>query len=220
MISIRSLSKSYGQHQVLRDVSLEIAAGETVALLGPSGSGKTTLLRSIVGLETFDAGELAVDNVLLQPGKNSPAVLRDVRRRCGLVFQQYNLFPHKTVLQNLVLAPVHVHRVTRVDAEARGRALLEQVGLAHKAEQRPNKLSGGEQQRVAIARALATQPGYLLYDEPTSALDNVRAQEIWNIMRILAARGLTQVIVTHQEQLAEALQCRVVRMDAGRVRQD
>lgn len=191
-----------------------------MALLGPSGSGKTTLLRCLVGLERFDAGEVEVAGIVVcaQDGENDyQDRLRSIRQRCGLVFQQYHLFPHMNVLQNLALAPVHARGMRREEAERMGMELLEQVGLGVKATQRPGKLSGGEQQRVAIARALAMRPDCLLYDEPTSALDAERAQEIWSIMRVLSGQGYTQLIVTHQEKLAETLQCRILRMSQGRV---
>ncbi|MBX7245618.1 MAG: amino acid ABC transporter ATP-binding protein [Candidatus Sumerlaeaceae bacterium] len=220
MITIRNLSKRYGDHQVLDGVSLAISKGETVALLGPSGSGKTTLLRCINGLERFDEGEIEVDGIVISPALSSSERqrrVREIRIRCGFVFQQFHLFPHRSTLSNLTLAPIHVKRTDADVAREEGLALLEHVGLAHKADVRPNKLSGGEQQRVAIARALAMCPAYLLYDEPTSSLDQSRAREIWSIMQRLATEGQTQIVVTHQEELTRAIACRVVRMSHGKI---
>lgn len=215
MISVRNLSKRFGDHTVLHDVSFDVERGETVAVLGASGSGKTTLLRCLVGLEWGDSGEVEVDGVRLDFARSQKSQinnLHQVRKRCGLVFQQFHLFPHKTVLQNLALAPRHVLQAKPAEAEARALALLRQVGLEAKANERPARLSGGEQQRVAIARALAMQPAYLLYDEPTSSLDRTRAREIWSIMRDLASSGQTQVIVTHQEELTQEIPCRILRL--------
>ncbi len=220
MISIRNLSKNFGDHRILDDVSLEIAKGETVVLLGPSGSGKTTLLRCVNGLERPDSGEIEVDGIVVRaadPLARRTAALRDIRLRCGFVFQQFHLFPHLTVMQNLVLAPQQVKGVAGEDARELARDLLGQLGLGASADKRITKLSGGEQQRVAIARALAMQPEYLLYDEPTSSLDGDRAREIWRLMSELAQKGQTQVIVTHQEELPRAIACRVVRIRDGRI---
>lgn len=220
MIAVRGLSKSYGKHRVLDNVSVEIQRGETVALLGPSGSGKTTLLRCLNGLEKFDAGEVEVDGIILrvgERGRDYERRLREIRCRCGFVFQQYQLFPHKSVLENITMAPVNVKRIAREQAIREALALLEQVGLRDKAHQFPGRLSGGEQQRVAITRALALHPDYLLYDEPTSALDPARAYEVWGLMNRLRESGQTQVIVTHQEELTRHVECRVVRMSGGRI---
>jgi ABC-type polar amino acid transport system ATPase subunit len=220
MISVRSLSKSFGTRIVLDDVSLDVAKGETVVLVGPSGSGKTTLLRCINGLERPDAGEIEVDGIQLNGDdsrRDRVAKLRAIRMRCGFIFQQFHLFPHLSVLQNLVLAPVHVRREVREQAHEHALDLLTQVGLREHADKRPSRLSGGEQQRVAIARALAMKPEYLLYDEPTSSLDLDRAREIWGIIKRLGEEGQTQVIVTHQEDLAQAIPCRMVRMRDGRI---
>lgn len=220
MITISNLSKSFGDKAALQGVSLTVERGETVVLLGHSGSGKSTLLRCLVGLTRFDGGEISVDGISLAAGiagESRRRALADIRRRCGLVFQQYHLFPHLTVLQNLALAPLNVQGVTRDVANERAAKLLEALGLADKGSARPHTLSGGEQQRVAVARALALEPDYLLYDEPTSALDPQRAREMWALMAKLAREGQTQVVVTHQEQITEALPCRVIRMEAGRV---
>ncbi|MGB9691052.1 MAG: amino acid ABC transporter ATP-binding protein [Candidatus Sumerlaeaceae bacterium] len=220
MISVRNITKLFGAHGVLHGVSLEVVRGETVVLLGPSGSGKSTLLRCIVGFERFDAGEIEVDGIVVSadlPPIEREQRFHEIRLRCGLLFQQFHLFPHLTVMQNLTLAPLHVRKIPREQAERRAMALLEQLGLATKAHMRPGKLSGGEQQRVAIARALAMEPAYLLYDEPTSSLDVDRAREIWKLMGELARQGQAQLVVTHQYELANALPCRVVRITDGRI---
>ncbi|MCX7718857.1 MAG: amino acid ABC transporter ATP-binding protein [Candidatus Sumerlaeaceae bacterium] len=223
MITLRNLHKRFGQQIVIEDVSLEVQRGETVVLLGPSGSGKTTLLRCINGLEQFDGGEIEVDGILVRsdmPQRERLARFRAIRQKCGYVFQQFNLFPHKTVLQNLMLAPRVVKGLDEEAARQIAGDLLELVGLSEKAGERPHRLSGGEQQRVAIARALAMHPDYLLYDEPTSSLDAARAREIWAMMRQLADAGQTQLIVTHQEELTRSIPCRVVRMSHGRVEEE
>jgi ABC-type polar amino acid transport system ATPase subunit len=220
MISVRSLSKYFGNHVVLDGVCLDVAQGETVALLGSSGSGKTTLLRCLNGLERPDSGEFEVNGILVTDSDTARAriaKMREIRLRCGFVFQQFNLFPHRTVLDNITLAPIHVRGLTREEACSRALGLLAQVGLSQAAHKRPSKLSGGEQQRVAIARAMAMRPDVLLYDEPTSSLDAERAHEIWEIMRQLAAVGQTQLVVTHQEELATSVADRVVRLRNGHV---
>jgi ABC-type polar amino acid transport system ATPase subunit len=223
MITLRSLHKQFGSQIIIEDVSLEVQRGETVVLLGPSGSGKTTLLRCINGLEHFDSGEVEVDGVVVRAGMTARerlSALRAIRQKCGYVFQQFNLFPHKTVLQNLMLAPCVVKGMPEEAARQIASDLLELVGLSEKASERPHRLSGGEQQRVAIARALAMHPEYLLYDEPTSSLDAARAREIWTMMRQLADAGQTQLIVTHQEELTRAIPCRVLRMNRGRLEEE
>ena len=220
MISIRNLCKALGGRPVLDGATLEIPKGETVVVLGPSGSGKTTLLRCIVGLERADSGEIEVDGICLRaddPPATRAARLRAVRAHCGMVFQQFHLFPHLDVLRNLTLAPMRVKGISAEDARRDALELLEGVGLRDFASTRITKLSGGEQQRVAIARALAMEPEYLLYDEPTSSLDRERAREVWKLMEKLAGDGQTQVVVTHQEELTRAIPCRVVNMRDGRV---
>lgn len=219
MISVRNLSKRFATHRVLDRVSLDVARGETVVLLGPSGSGKSTLLRCIVGLEHAEDGEIEVDGIVVTADLN-PAErehrFHEIRLRCGLLFQQFHLFPHLTVLENLTLAPVHVRRSPLFQARGRAMELLARLGVAEKAHLRPGQLSGGEQQRVAIARALAMEPAYLLYDEPTSSLDRERAQEIWQLMADLAREGQAQLVVTHQSELAHAIPCRIVHIAEGR----
>jgi ABC-type polar amino acid transport system ATPase subunit len=220
MIRIKNLGKIYGEQRVLDGVNLEVHPGETVALLGPSGSGKTTLLRCINGLERFTEGEIEVDGVsLFPPGErvDHESSLRKVREMCGFVFQQFHLFPHLTAISNITLAPIHVKKLPRTEAEKLALDLLRSMGLEHKARQKPSRLSGGEQQRVAIARALALKPRFLLYDEPTSALDPERARDMWEIMSRLASEGQTQIIVTHQIELTHHIPCRVIRMKAGRI---
>ncbi|MCX7964322.1 MAG: amino acid ABC transporter ATP-binding protein [Candidatus Sumerlaea chitinivorans] len=220
MISVQKLTKKFGDHLVLDEVSLEVNRGETVVLLGPSGSGKTTLLRCIAGLEPFDDGQIEVDGIEVRPGM-TPSELahrfHEIRLRCGFLFQQLHLFPHLTVLENLTLAPIHVKKLPPSEAAELAEHLLEKLGLHGKARMHPNKLSGGEQQRVAIARALAMEPNYLLYDEPTSSLDPDRARDIWQIMSQLAAQGQAQLVVTHQRELTQAIPCRVVRIEHGRL---
>lgn len=220
MISVRNITKAFGNHRVLDGVSLEVARGETVVLLGPSGSGKSTLLRCIIGLERIDSGEIEVDGIVLTPtltAKEFDMRSHEIRLRCGLLFQQFHLFPHLTVLENLTLAPVLVRKMPRHEAEQMALSLLEKLGLQGKTHMRPGKLSGGEQQRVAIARALAMKPDYLLYDEPTSSLDLERAREIWALMSALAREGQAQLVVTHQYELAREVPCRVVRIAEGHI---
>jgi glutamate/aspartate transport system ATP-binding protein len=194
VISIRNLSKRYGEFQVLSDCSLDVARGEVVVVCGPSGSGKSTLIKTINGLEPFQFGELRVDGVDVgDPG----ADLRALRARVGMVFQHFELFPHLTVIQNLMLAQVKVLGRSRVEAAERGMALLERVGLADQRLKRPAQLSGGQQQRVAIARALAMDPVVMLFDEPTSSLDPEMVGEVLDVMTALAEGGMTMVCVTH-----------------------
>jgi polar amino acid transport system ATP-binding protein len=220
MISVRNLTKHFGSHAVLDGVSLEVARGETVVLLGPSGSGKSTLLRCILGLEQIDSGCIEVDGIAVPadlPAQDKAQCFQQIRLRCGMLFQQFHLFPHLSVLRNLTLAPMYVKRLSAAEAESVAYSLLERLGLAKKAHMLPGKLSGGEQQRVAIARALAMKPDYLLYDEPTSSLDSERAQEIWSLMGELAREGQAQLVVTHQRELTQAVPCRVVQIKDGRI---
>lgn len=214
MIEIRELQKHFGDHHVLRGVSLHVDKGEVVCLIGPSGSGKSTVLRCINGLESYDGGEIrAFGERVDRDGKT----IHTLRSRMGMVFQRFNLFPHLTVLRNVAIGPERVLRLPRPEAEARARALLVRLGLAEKADVRPAALSGGQRQRVAIARALAMEPAALLFDEPTSALDPEIVQEVLSVMRDLAAAGTTMVVVTHELGFARAVADRVVMMDGGRV---
>ena len=225
VISIRNLHKSYGAQPVLAGVDLEVARGEVVCVIGPSGSGKSTLLQCVNGLEPFDSGEVIVAgrHVCWGPGEGGVRArvpereMTRLRRSVGMVFQQFNLFPHLTVLGNVTEAPLHVLRQPRPEVEARARALLGKVGLAHRAEAWPAKLSGGQQQRVAIARALAMEPEAMLFDEATSALDPELVGEVLGVMRRLAAEGMTMLVVTHEMGFAREVADRVAFMDAGRV---
>jgi ABC-type polar amino acid transport system ATPase subunit len=203
---------------LLADVDLEVERGTVLALIGPSGAGKSTLLRCLNWLTPFTAGRIEVGDVAIEAGaRPDVALLRRLRQRAGLVFQGYNLFPHLTAAQNVALAPHHVLGRSRADADARARALLAQVGLAHRADARPAKLSGGEQQRVAIARALALEPEVRLLDEPTAALDPELTQEVLATLRGLAQRGQTMMVVTHEMGFARHVASRVAVFDAGRI---
>jgi ABC-type polar amino acid transport system ATPase subunit len=217
-IEVSGLRKVLGGRTVLDGVSLAIRAGESVAIMGPSGSGKTTLLRCLNGLERPDAGAVRVGEHVLDPrDRNFDQALLAVRRKVAFVAQNANLFLNQTVLGNVIEAPVHVARRAVSDATATARALLERVGVAHRAGAYPHELSGGEQQRVAIARALAMDPRVLLLDEPTSALDRVRVETLMALLRELAAEGLTLVTVTHDARVATALEARVVHLEGGHI---
>lgn len=213
-LQIDRVWKSYGRLQVLKDVSLMVDAGETVVVCGPSGSGKSTMLRCLNGLESIQAGEIRIGGF---PLDRSPAGLRALRQRVGIVFQSFNLFPHLTVLQNVMLAPIKVRRLGRAEAEDAALRLLERVGLREKAHAFPETLSGGQQQRVAIARALAMAPGVMLFDEPTSALDPEMINEVLDVMRGLAGGGMTMIVVTHEMGFAREVANRIVFMDEGRI---
>lgn len=221
IIDIRDLSKSYGTVQVLHDVSLTVETGEVVVIVGASGSGKSTLIRCINGLERFGAGSINVDGYLLAPpdrhGRRNMGELREIRREVGMVFQQFNLFPHKTVLENVTLAPIQVRKWDKARAEATALRLLERVGLSAHVRKYPSQLSGGQQQRVAIARSLAMEPRVMLFDEPTSALDPEMVGEVLDVMRGLARDGMTMIVVTHEMGFAREVADRVVYIDRGRV---
>jgi ABC-type polar amino acid transport system ATPase subunit len=200
MIEVVNLVKSHGTLRVLDGVSLSVARGEVAAVIGPSGGGKSTLLRCINGLEAFEEGEVRVDEVRLRPGaphRNMAGTLRELRRRVGFVFQQFHLFPHMTVLDNVLAGPMYALNHRRAESEVEARRLLERVGLAEKLHARPEQLSGGQQQRVAIARALAMRPEAILFDEPTSALDPRMAAEVLSVISDLAKSGQTMIVVTH-----------------------
>ena len=214
MIEIRGISKRFGALQVLRDVSATVATGEVVVVIGPSGSGKSTLLRCINRLETVDAGEVVVDGHSLRDPKLD---VNRLRQEIGVVFQAFNLFPHLSVLRNLTLAPMHLRGLSAEQAEARGRALLEKVGIPEKADAYPAQLSGGQQQRVAIARGLAMEPKIMLFDEPTSALDPEMIQEVLDVMQDLARDGMTMVVVSHEMGFAREVAHRVLFMDNGEI---
>ncbi|WP_296305680.1 amino acid ABC transporter ATP-binding protein [uncultured Desulfovibrio sp.] len=214
IISIKNVWKYFGRNAALQDVSLDIAAGERVVVIGPSGSGKSTLLRSINRLEEIDRGSILVQGQDITDHHNDINVMR---RNLGMVFQQFNLFPHKTVLQNVTLAPVKLLRLSRKEAEDRAFALLKRVGISDKANVYPAQLSGGQQQRVAIARALAMQPAIMLFDEPTSALDPEMVGEVLDVMVNLAEDGMTMVCVTHEMGFARTVADRVIFMDHGQI---
>ena len=220
MIEATGLTKCHGAIQVLQGLSLSVNRGEVATIIGPSGGGKSTFLRCLNGLETFERGVVTVDGLTIEPstpdaarGKN----LRHVCRSVGMVFQNFNLFPHRNVLQNVVEAPIHVLRLSPEHAEARARALLDRVGLSDKIGAMPRQLSGGQQQRVAIARALAMEPKAILFDEPTSALDPRMTAEVLDVMAGLAADGLTMVVVTHAMHFAKQVSDTIHVFDEGRV---
>ena len=214
MISVRNVAKSYGVHRVLDGVSLEVAKGEVVCIIGPSGSGKSTLLRCVNGLEHYDEGEVAIDGV---PVHREDASIHALRSEVGMVFQRFNLFPHRTALANVMEGPVYVKGLPREEARERSSALLAKVGLAQKLEAYPAQLSGGQQQRVAIARALAMQPKAILFDEPTSALDPELVGEVLKVMLTLAREGMTMLVVTHEMGFAAEVAHRVLFLDHGRI---
>ena len=214
MIAFDTVNKWFGAYHALVDVTETIAQGEVVVVCGLSGSGKSTLIRTINRLEPIRSGHIRIEGEdIHRPGIN----LNALRSRIGFVFQQFNLFPHLTALQNCMLAPVHLKRATPTEARERALALLDRVGLAHKAQAWPSELSGGQQQRVAIARALAMQPPLMLFDEPTSALDPEMVSEVLLVMRDLAQAGMTMVCVTHEMGFAREVASRVLFMDEGRV---
>ncbi|WP_413440730.1 amino acid ABC transporter ATP-binding protein [Synechococcus sp. MIT S1220] len=211
------LVKSYTPGlRALDGVSLQVTSGEVLVVMGPSGSGKSTLIRTFNGLETLDSGELDVLGVRLDAAHEERQV-RAIRRRVGMVFQQFNLFPHLSILENITLAPIKVQKRSKPDAAARAIALLDQMGIGEQAHKFPAQLSGGQQQRVAIARALALDPEVMLFDEPTSALDPERVKEVLDAMRQLAKRGMTMVVVTHELGFAREVADRVMFMDQGQV---
>ena len=221
MISVRSLSKRHGAREVLVGVTAEVAKGETIAIVGPSGGGKSTLLRCLNYLEGFDAGEVEIAGVVLRPGMaNGDPSLRRLRTRVGMVFQQFNLFPHLTAKDNITLGPRVVKRVSPAAAAAQAGELLERVGLADRAGSYPHELSGGQQQRVAIARALAQEPDVMLFDEPTSALDPEMRDDVMEVIRGLAQGGMTMLVVTHEMQFAHDIASRVWVIDRGTIVED
>jgi polar amino acid transport system ATP-binding protein/general L-amino acid transport system ATP-binding protein len=213
-VSIRNLRKSYGSFEALRGIDLDVAKGEVVCIIGPSGSGKSTLIRCINRLEGFDpASEIRVDGTPVTTGR----ALARVRAEVGMVFQSFNLFPHLTVRENVMLAPRRVRHTSRADAAAQADRLLARVGIGNQADKYPEHLSGGQQQRVAIARALAMEPQVMLFDEPTSALDPEMVGEVLDVMRDLARTGTTMIVVTHEMGFASQVADRVIFMDAGQI---
>ena len=221
ILEVKNLSKSFGDLEVLKDISFSVEKGQVVSIIGPSGSGKSTLLRCVNQLETADGGDITVDGLKMLTTENGKAVyapkrtLREIRLKIGLVFQNFNLFPHKSVMQNIIEAPVHVLKKNKQDALAEADILLEKMGLTGKEKSYPCELSGGQQQRVSIARALALKPDILFFDEPTSALDPELTGEILKVIKELAEEKMTMVIVTHEMEFARDVSNHVIFMDDG-----
>ena len=214
MIDVKNLSKSFGDHLVLDNISEHIYPGDKVVIIGPSGSGKSTFLRSLNLLEEPSAGSITFDGVEITSPKTD---IDKVRRQMGMVFQHFNLFPNMTILKNITLAPVRTGLMTQAEANEKAMQLLKRVGLEEKADAYPNQLSGGQKQRIAIVRALAMNPKVMLFDEPTSALDPEMVGEVLNVMKELAADGMTMVVVTHEMGFAKEVGSRVLFMDAGKI---
>ncbi len=217
MIQIKDLHKNFGDLVVLNGINLDFKDGEVVSILGPSGSGKSTLIRCINRLETPDAGEIYIDDELVTDNARQ---LRKIRQHVGMVFQHFNLFPHMTVLKNMMFSPVHEKKEKRSDVEKRARDLLKRVGLLDKADVYPGKLSGGQKQRVAIARTLAMEPDIILLDEPTSALDPEMIKEVLDVIKSLADTGITMILVTHEMSFAREVSDRILFLDDGHVVED
>lgn len=217
MIKIQSLHKSYGKLEVIKGIDLTVKSGEVVCIIGPSGSGKSTVLRCINRLETPTSGRIIVDGKDIM---DSSTDINHVRAEAGMVFQQFNLFPHMTVLDNVILGPLKVRKLPRTQAEPLGLSLLAKVGLGDKARNYPEQLSGGQKQRVAIARALSLKPKVILFDEPTSALDPELVGEVLEVMKKLAAEGMTMVVVTHEMGFARDVADRVIFIDQGMIQED
>jgi general L-amino acid transport system ATP-binding protein len=214
IILMKDVNKWYGEFHALRDVNLRVKPKEVVVIIGPSGSGKSTLIRTINRLEEHQKGEIVIDGIpLTRDVRNIEAI----RMETGMVFQQFNLFPHLTVLQNISLAPIHVRKKSKAEAETLAMQLLERVGIPEQATKYPGQLSGGQQQRVAIARALAMQPKIMLFDEPTSALDPEMIKEVLDVMKELAQSGMTMLVVTHEMGFAREVADRIVFMDEGEI---
>ncbi|MCE7985893.1 MAG: amino acid ABC transporter ATP-binding protein [Caldilinea sp. CFX5] len=214
MIVCRDVHKWYGNYHALRGINLEVGTGEVIVICGPSGSGKSTFIRTINRLEEHQRGEIIVDGIQLTHDVRN---IEAIRMETGMVFQQFNLFPHLTVLQNITLAPMQVRKKSKKEAEATALQLLNRVGIPEQANKYPGQLSGGQQQRVAIARALAMQPKIMLFDEPTSALDPEMIKEVLDVMKELARSGMTMMCVTHEMGFAREVADRVVFMDAGEI---
>ncbi|WP_454285776.1 amino acid ABC transporter ATP-binding protein [Rhizobium arsenicireducens] len=214
MITVQDIHKSYGTIEVIKGVSFDVQVGEVVCIIGPSGSGKSTILRCINGLETYQKGEIRIDGDLVNPADKS---IIGLRQRVSMVFQRFNLFPHRTVLENVMEGPVHVKHVRRSEARELAAEYLTKVGLEAKLDAYPENLSGGQQQRVAIARALAMQPEAILFDEPTSALDPELVGEVLKVMRDVALEGMTMVVVTHEMGFAREVADRVLFLEGGRI---
>jgi len=217
MVEFERVTKRFGKTVVLDGVDLQIGQKEVVVLIGPSGSGKSTLLRCINALEQIDGGDLRVDGISVRAGKSQ---VREIRREAGMVFQQFNLFPQMTALENVAFGPRQVRGTPRAEAQAQARELLAKVGLAERAGHYPSELSGGQQQRVAIARALAVRPKLMLFDEPTSALDPELRQEVLRVMQALAEEGMTMIVVTHEMAFARKVGTRLIFMEHGHIAVD
>jgi glutamine transport system ATP-binding protein len=217
MVEFDNVVKQFGATTVLNGITLNIDAGEVVVVVGPSGSGKSTFLRCINVLETIEGGDLRVDGVSVRGSKEQ---VREIRREAGMVFQQFNLFPQMTALQNVMFGPRHTRGLCRADSHTEACALLAKVGLAERMGHYPSELSGGQQQRVAIARALAIKPKLMLFDEPTSALDPELRHEVLRVMRDLAQEGMTMVVVTHEMEFARSVGSRLIFIDGGKVAHD
>jgi len=214
MISIKKVNKSYGDHHVLTDINLEVPKSNVIALIGPSGAGKSTLIRTINALETIDSGEIIVDGISIHDKKTN---INKARTNIGFVFQSFNLYPFKTALENVTMAPMKVKGLSKEAAEKRGKELLTQLGLGDKFDAYPGRLSGGQQQRVAIARAVAMDPEVMLFDEPTSALDPEMVKEVLDAIRSLADAGMTMVVVTHEMGFAKEICNDIVFMAEGKI---
>lgn len=212
MINVQNLKKSFGKNDVLRDISVSVKPQEVVVVIGPSGSGKSTFLRCLNLLETISEGHVSIEGIDITDKKTN---INEVRTEVGMVFQQFNLFPHKTVIENIMLAPMKVRKWSAEQARTKGMQLLEKVGMSDKADAYPDSLSGGQKQRVAIARALAMEPKIMLFDEPTSALDPEMVGEVLEVMKQLAKEGMTMIVVTHEMGFAREVGDRVIFMDGG-----
>ncbi|MFJ3054027.1 amino acid ABC transporter ATP-binding protein [Pseudomonas nitroreducens] len=213
IIQVKRMSKHYGEFQALYGINLDVVEGEVVVILGPSGSGKSTLIRCINLLENYQQGDILVAGERVETGSR----LAYIRSEVGMVFQGFNLYPHLSVLDNVALAPIRVRKMSRRDAHARARVLLEKVGMASHAHKLPGQLSGGQQQRVAIARTMAMEPKVILFDEPTSALDPEMVGEVLDVMQALARTGVTMIVVTHEMGFARRVADRVIFMESGRI---
>ncbi|MBN3526505.1 amino acid ABC transporter ATP-binding protein [Paenibacillus apiarius] len=223
MIEVNKLGKSFGDLVVFRDIDLHIRSGEIVVLVGPSGSGKSTLLRCLNGLEAPDEGSIRVGDATWNASMGAPAkkeAVRHIRTLTGMVFQSFNLFPHMTALENVIMAPTIVKKMSKAQAVETGESLLAKVGLLNKKNEYPSRLSGGQQQRVAIARALAMQPQMMLFDEPTSALDPELTGEVLSVMKQLATEGMTMIVVTHEMKFAREVANRVIFMSDGKIQEE
>lgn len=217
MIKIENLNKNFEDLEVLKNINLNISNGERVVIIGPSGSGKSTLLRSLNGLETPTSGNIYFEEQLVDSTKKS---INDIRQRIGMVFQQFNLFPHLTILENITLAPVELKIMTKEEANKKALTLLKRIGLLDKASSYPNQLSGGQKQRVAIVRTLAMNPTVILFDEPTSALDPEMVKEVLDFMEELADEGISMIVVTHEMGFAKKAASRIIFMDEGKIIED